>query len=195
MTQTTMPDLSSPRVTVGSAVAYSFCFNWGWAIFTVNDATGEFNVQSDWGNYQHRWSADPKHLGSPTLTTFLAEMTDGYYVADKLHYGRPHDREEFDEEATKRGLRKRIGEWYAARCRKVSKEECREMLDALDDLDWNSADDFLRTFYDSAELRLLEIEPYEWVSSRPTARYEILCNALLPFFFDYLRREVVKAAA
>jgi hypothetical protein len=187
-----LPDLSNPTVTLGTATVYSFRFAWGWAIFTINDATGEFHIQSDWGNYAYRWSADPKHLGSPTLTAFLARG-DANYVADKLHYGRPGDREEFDEETTKRGLRRRVGEVYGAR--KVDKEKAQELLADLDDLDWDNDETFVRSFYDgSPDLRLLTEEPYEWACHRPTARYVILVDALLPFFFDYLRREVVVEA-
>jgi hypothetical protein len=190
--KTFLPDLSDAKVTVGTATTYSFRFKHGWAIFSVNDATGEFHVQSDWGNYQYRWHTG--HLGEPTLTIFLAGMKDAYYVADKLHYGRPQDREEFDEDETKRDLRRRVGERYAAGG--MSVEEARELLSMVDDLDWSSGDAFVQSFYDGPEeLRKLTDEPYEWARHRLTASYTILTEALLPFFFDYLRREVLKVAA
>ena len=187
-----LPDLSDAKVTIGSATAYSFRFKHGWAIFTIHDGTGEFHVQSDWGNYQYRWNIN--HLGDPTLTIFLAHMEDADYVANKLHYDCAQEREEFDEEATKRDLRHRVGEKYAESG--MSVEEARELLSMLDDLDWNDGDTFVQSFYDGPEeLRKLTEEPYEWARHRPTARYTILTKALLPFFFDYLRREVVKVAA
>ena len=178
-----LPDLSNPIVTKSVAATYSFKFNWGWAIFTVNDQTGEFSIQSDWGNYSYRWNIN--HLGEPNLTTFLAHMTEGSYVADKLHYGRPQDREEFDEDATKRGLKLRVGEFYGET--RIDLEQAKELLDIITDLDWYNTDSFLNTFdnnYD--ELKILTIEPYEWIRHRYTCSYTILVEALLPFFFKYL---------
>jgi len=62
------------EATISTATAYSFRFaNGGWAIFTVNDSTGELSIQSDWGEWAHRWHIG--HLGSPTLTKFIATHT------------------------------------------------------------------------------------------------------------------------
>lgn len=181
-----LPDLENAQIVVCDAKAYSFRFpGGGWAIYTVNDGTGEFIVQSDWGNWSYRWNTDPKCLGAATLTAFLRKMSDPWYVADKFHYGRPRDREEFDDHATKRGLRKRVGELYG--CRKLDLERTKELLDLLDDLDWNSADSFVQSFYDHEDLGVLTAEPYEWIEQRPTASYIILVDALLPCFFNYLR--------
>ncbi len=103
---------------------------WGWVIATINDATGELNIQSDWGNYAYRWHID--HLGSDggvpdkldtfarqlrdktfrpvkrkhTLTEFIAGMQfdDKYgcdYLANKLDHAGAHA---FSGEATAREL-------------------------------------------------------------------------------------------
>lgn len=72
----------------------------GWACCTVNDATGELNIMSDWGNWAYRWNV--AHLGSKdrkvALTEFLSDRTSFDYLADKLTSD--DDARAFDADAT-----------------------------------------------------------------------------------------------
>ncbi len=72
----------------------------GWALATVNDATGELAIQSDWGNWSFRWNTD--HIGCESLTHFIAGRFTGDgdcdYLANKLTSR--EDRERFDSHAT-----------------------------------------------------------------------------------------------
>lgn len=73
----------------------------GWAYATVNDRTGELVITSDWGNFSHIWSPDPKHLGAADLTEFIGRMSDPHYIVDKL-LGKSDGREFSAEKTTER---------------------------------------------------------------------------------------------
>ncbi len=109
---------SLPLTSTTTATTYSFKEpdHYGhWAIATVNDRTGELQITSDWGNWAFRWSADPTHLGMPTLTHFIGYRGDAHYLANKLTTR--ESRENFDPHATVIALKKRL---IAARM-----EQCR----------------------------------------------------------------------
>lgn len=81
---------------------------WGWALATINDATGELSIQSDWGSWSYRWHAAgmPERNGRRvTLTEFIGEREGHHYLADKLA-GR--ERDEFDPHETVASFRKML---------------------------------------------------------------------------------------
>lgn len=99
--------------TLASAVTYQFHtlgpgFR-SWALCTVNDATGELLITSDWGNWSYRWDPSPRSLGAQTLTAFIGNRGDVDYLARKLqregHAGRS-----FSAEKTATELRQRLCE-------------------------------------------------------------------------------------
>lgn len=108
-----VPKLVPTKIT--SATTYHFRVadehDIGWALATVNDETGELAIQSDWGNWAYRWSANPKHLGAPTLTHFLGNRGACHYLAGKLDPGQgPRTGSEFDVDETVKRLRRRLCE-------------------------------------------------------------------------------------
>ncbi len=80
-----------------------------WALCTVNDATGELLITSDWGSWSYRWDATPASLGAPTLTAFIGDRGDVDYLARKLQREGRAGRV-FSAEATARALRRRLCE-------------------------------------------------------------------------------------
>src|SRR5262249_2208296 len=80
---------------------------YGWALCTVNDVTGEINIQSDWGEWAYRW---PKAPGG-SLTSFIGNRSSGYhYFADKLSCEEgPQSGHAFDAEPTVNRLRTILG--------------------------------------------------------------------------------------
>jgi hypothetical protein len=191
-----MPSLKVKRMGSGEAKYYHFVFEepFGWAIFSINDVTGELAIQSDWGNYQHRWNTS--HLGEShtkhplPLTHFLAINNDPYYVTDKLHYG-TNDREKYSPDLTERSVRQYLLE--ERRTGNLEREWAREAWDEIKHVDFNSPDGFMYSLNDTYRLKkVLSDEPWDFVKHEASFGYVLLQYKLLPFFFNYLRRAVLK---
>jgi hypothetical protein len=106
-----------------TATAYHFRGRGGWAICTVNDATGELLIVSDWTDgCGFRWHT--AHLGCPTLTEFLAHDRGGHY--DYL-VG-----ERFSADETVKAMRERV--LHLRRDGELTRGEARATWEALDDL-------------------------------------------------------------
>lgn len=184
---------------VSRPVAYSFRFeSYGWAIFTLNDQTGELSLHSDWGTYGHRWHIDA--LGSVraadgserprTLHEFLTGC-DGDYVVRKFQLDTKSKELEdvVDDEKTKAGVRERIIE--ERRARSIDRETARELWKQTDE--WADYKNFDLHSIDS-ELSSFLGEFWEYVCTRPSARFVFLREELWPFFRDWLRVSVVEPA-
>ena len=221
------PDLDQEhRAHVGTAAVYHF--RWvgtysAWAIFTVNDATGEFNIQSDWGNWAHRWNIDALG-GGQTLTQFLATCSGPDYITNKLSYGEPRSfSQEVDHEGTIKRWKEQVLNARAAdspsheAIAKLIGFECDGHASAIDketaaevwwqlkrfgdqyDLGHSEAEaahaigDMFNCYSELYEfLGGNEYEIWESIETRPSWGYTFLRECLLPFFFNYLRENVVK---
>jgi hypothetical protein len=184
-------------VAIGTVEYYHFKFNRGWAIFIVNNETGEFSVQSDWGNYAYRWSTDPQCLGEPTLAQFIARTSPGYIV-DKFASNEPRDfREQMDAEGTEQNIRKKILE--ARREHRLDQEEAADLWSMVRDVDFDGADSFMYTLGSGNELAdFLGEEPWYDIQTKPSHAYCFLREILLPFFIRWLKghlREERRAAS
>lgn len=119
--------------------------DFGWALCTVNDETGELSIQSDWGSWSHRWNV--RHLGSPSLTHFIGDRSACHYLADKLSRERgPRSGEEFDVGATVAKFRRILCE------RRL--EEARSWIDYYRGEDPEDTPDVL-------------VDPPAWATTRP----------------------------
>ncbi len=188
-------DLEVCSIEVTRPISYSFRFKRGWAIFTINDDTGEFAINSDWGNYSYRWSANPKNLGAPSLTDFLRRtlQRDAAYVIDKFSYTNKADLDPIvDESATRREFKRALASVF--RHRRKSKildhGNVRDAFREIDDIDFESNTSIERSMI-SDLYHLPDLLPCEWwdlIRHMPSARAVILRHSLLPFFGRHLQQ-------
>lgn len=162
----------------------------GWALCTVNDATGELLIMSDYGNWAHRWS--PKHLGSPSLTHFIADREGYDYLACKL-LGRAAAWV-LDADATIKEWRKRLCEQRLAVGRAAAMNGgylprgldaslAREIWEEIGDL--FDVERHEQLFLDHAYRiegfsRWISEEPWEDVVHGHSPAYQLLVDFLLP---------------
>lgn len=124
-----IPGFVPKLVKSGQTTATTYHFRpaergFGWALCTVNDGTGELLITSDWGNWSHRWSADPNHLGHPTLTHFIGERAGCDYLASKL--SKREEREVFDAVETVKHMQRVLCERRLEQGRSVIEWFCDE---------------------------------------------------------------------
>lgn len=206
----TIPILKLSDVT--SATTYRFnCGpdDIGWAFCTINDSTGELNIQSDWGSWSYGWSPNPKHLGAPTLTDFIATRSSAHYIADKLWSaggGSAYGGGVFSAVATVKAMRARLAErrleqgrehqrsytdiswkrlpwWPVGEGHPLTKQCARDLWNELGELSDRHMPEvlFCERFY--------QLDDHEWITEESVTeylvtetshKYEVLRDAILP---------------
>lgn len=162
-----------------------------WALCTVNDATGELTVCSDWGNFTYLWGADPKHLGAPTLTHFIATRSSAHYLTEKLTSSPSTLRERFAPDATVKYLCERAGQLY--RDRDIDKATCGRIVADLRDLlshDVDDERDFVDRFYEIEGHGKIASEIWECFQHEPTIGYLVLLHSIIPALIEACRMTV-----
>lgn len=187
------------RFTKTMAEAYSFRFEdgWGWVIFTVNDATGELSIQSDWGDWAHRWNIDA--LASPSLKHFLADRADCDYIACKLV---PSDQQQIIcPESSQKKMRQEI--LRQRREHDIGDFAARGAWDAVDNVECDSFDRFHATVSEQLHLALGSLRTdadgsqhfdpptlEDFVVMVDAPRFLKLRDELLPVLVDKLTEEL-----
>lgn len=173
---------------VSQAVSYRFVFEAeGWAIFTLNDATGELLITSDWGNYGYRWDA----LGNRTLHQFLAEkgqdQWDCHYIIGKLRNGTNSKNLEdvVDCEKTRAKVSEEIRR--ARSKRSITAGFARELWEQMER--WAEADFNHEALED--DLAGFLSDPYYMVEMGPSGWFRVWAEELMPWFCAWLRENVV----
>lgn len=173
-------------VTITNPVTYCFRFNdyGNWANFTINESTGEFSIQSDWGDWSYRWHTDSLGKGVK-LTQFLLSC-DTDYITNKLAYGPVSDlKDEVDDEETLKAIRKHICE--VRRGRDIDKGDARAY--------WLEAETFVEEQNCSIEAMDSDLydllgEPWEYIAHKKSHRYMFLTRRLLPFFQAWMKNHL-----
>ncbi len=166
----------------------------GWAIFTVSAVTCTLDIQSDWGNYSYRWPGGG--CGDTPFLEWLARtcQRDPRYITEKLSYDCKSLAHEYDEDLTRRNVKKLLLE--ERRSWDIDKDTALErwhaVIDSFSDWDMGTDDMFHHTAPDWAyemfggESPAATVRPGYWV---------ILQHALIPFFGEKLAEHLDKDAA
>jgi hypothetical protein len=161
----------------------------GWALCTVNDATGELLIQSDWTDAcGYLWGT--AHLGCPTLTDFPAQDHGGLfdYLVGKLLP--PERRERFSPEATVKEMRRRVV--AGRRDGGLARDEARELWDALGELDhYEDRGEFFARLDDTAYGNHFS-DTFEDAREAPTRDAIALGTIILPALAEACQREVAR---
>lgn len=180
--------LKSKSSSIETAEVFRFSFDrppGGWACFTICEQTGEFSLQSDWGNGSYRWNIGA--LGAPSLKDFLAD-TSPDYVLSKFSYENKELKERFDADKTRKEMRKHLCE--ERRRLSLKQDEARELWEQVEGFydEANSSGDLLAVERMEKELNdFFGGEPWNYFRHAPSPQYRFLYDELLPFFFDVLR--------
>jgi hypothetical protein len=187
-----------PRVTTTTAKVYRFTWPGsysGWAVFTVCDDTGEFSIQSDWGNFSYRWNIRALgNEGKTTLHEFLAERSPGNfeYIVNKLSYENHALKDVFDKEATEAEFKREIIK--LRRSWEWDKEKARAYWEMVEEMCEDAVSEGFEWVYHSDRHNELfgEFEcAYEYMRTcKPTLWY-IVQDELLPRFAEYVREHVL----
>lgn len=176
---------------LSTATAYHFRgARFGWAVCTINEASGELLITSSWGNWAHRWPVGS--LGEPSLTVFIARG-DVDYLARKLQGGGRSVGKKFSSSKT-------VASWRKALCRrrleegrkphpKLSRQHARLVwfdLDELEEID--NRDLFIQQAYDHPNIAdWITDVPYEDIKTEQTLEDRALRETILPGLIKVLR--------
>jgi len=190
-------------------VAEVYCFQFkeagGWANYTICESTGEFSIQSDWGDYSYRWNR--YGLGDKALKEFLASC-DAHYIVDKFSYKKPREfKAEFSLEATAKDIKSQI--LKERRSRDISQNRAKALWEFVkDEIEGSSDCEDVHFFYDRLSqdvdphgefgeyhtYSLLEFLGDDYMCHGPvyipSHRYVFCLQTLVPFFLDFLKEEL-----
>jgi hypothetical protein len=166
-----------------AAEVYSFRIGHGdWGVLLLDEASGTVSINSSYGDWANSWTAAGRGAGV-TLKEFFCSCGPDY-LADKLD----DSKDQFDQEATIRDMRRQIVE--ERRGRGVDKEDARKAWDGLDDMaieNYESAD----RFHDDLDRDVDEYfqgEAFHFLSYKKASEYLWLRYGVLPALLEELRK-------
>lgn len=166
-------------VVASSATTYLIKFKpTGWAIYNVDNTYGSLSIISDWGNWSRIWSADPKSLGAPNFSSFLAKAGLDY-LACKLLDG---VQDQLDMEATITNIKKEV--LRARRRLEISEEAALERWEDLKQ-DFEDENDIIRFFSTEGDFDYDTLQSL--LEYKPGTEYTILTELLLPAIQTHLK--------
>lgn len=180
------------QVSKGTCEKYDFRFNNGdWAYVLMDEAKGLFTIYSAYGTYAYSWP----NRGSQSFKSFMLEiLKDPDYLLSKIQ-----PKGYFYEDKTKEAWLNQVchdryqNGYGRMRDIELSKEDARELYDAIKDEDFYSAERASEFLFSNKTLnRCYEHEP--WFTFEPVVDYspDVLgvMNHVLPALSEVLRQEL-----
>ena len=184
-----LPNLEVKSKSVENPICFHFRFATGWAIFTANASTCSFSIQSDWGDYSHRWPAGGS--GKTPFLEWLARSCKSSpdYIAEKFSYDSPRLKDQHDEDATQTAI---FAELLTARKEHdLTRDEAAERWEDVKSGRWSlgSPDIIFATMPDWA-WEMFETSPP--METRTPGEMVILVKSLIPFFGEVLTEHLAE---
>lgn len=148
-----------------------------WCDITIDDEHGTLHVNGDHGSWSYRWGQ--------AITEQIAYWFNPDYIAGKLAAGRCTA---YDDDATEREVRLVV--LKARRADEVTREQAREAWDALDDIDFGSAETMMSgmgNLYLPDVPNDLFVDVHELIRYTPRGDFLHLRDAYIPALIDLLR--------
>ncbi len=157
----------------------------GWAVFTIDEATGMFNCQSDYGYYNYTWS----NHGSKSFKHSIIEIAkDSTYLLGKIA-----TRVHFDYEKALKNWKSELIKMR--RERDCDKNQARDAWDAITGLgDYSNQVQILQKelYEDERISELYGGEPWYIFTIDLDYSFQALAfaNEVMPMFADLLKNEI-----
>jgi hypothetical protein len=184
-----MNDMNGLTFTKSTCERYDLRFNkgWGWAIFTIDEKSGMFNCQSDYGTYNYMW---PNH-GRKSFKHFILELAkDPSYFLGKVS-----ERDFFDVDASMKQWKESISN--LRKRREISKEQAADMWEFINELDTSAPVALIQErIYNNKTINEVFEEPwydFEVIKEYPP-NARVFAHKIMPMFAEILSQEIMQHA-
>lgn len=155
----------------------------GWAIITIDEYGGLFNVQSDYGSYSYSW---PNH-GRKSFKHFILEL-----IQDKSYFlGKVANENYYYQDETEKAWKEQIIQ--DRKDEELDKEQAREVWDEIIRFDYyTSYEDIQRQCYENDVICKYYCEPWETfeVIKGFPPEANMFADKIMPILGEIIKKEI-----